>query len=188
MTQIQIASQVIIFIGLIMLGVSYFTKHYKSITILCIIASVLLGVSYFLLGAYTAVGLNILGAVAYVFFYVFKKHGKENPLYFIIILWSVTIINGIFTFDGIVSLLPTIASLMFYYSVWQKNNFVYKILGILTALMYMVYNILYSSPVGAISQGVLALISTIGLIIYIIEKIKEKKAHSAQTSNNNSNK
>ena len=88
-------------------------------------------------------------------------------------MWTVNIINGILTFTGIASLLPTIASIMFYYSVWQKNEYVYKILGIITALLYVVYNILYFSPVGAISQAVLAIMSTVGLIITIVKNKKK---------------
>ena len=73
-----------------------------------------------------------------------------------------------------------IASILFYYSVWQKNNFVYAILGILTAILYVVYNILYFSPVGAISQTVLAIMSLVGLITNIIKHKKQLKLNKSK--------
>lgn len=166
---LYIFSQIALTLGLGILGVSYFTKNYKLITIYCIISSALLAIGYGLLGAYTAIGLNILGIIAYIFFYYFKTKNKNNPFYFIAILWAVTIINGIFTYTNWVSLLPTLASLIFYYSVWQKNNLVYKILGASATIFYILYNIMYKSYFGVISQSVLFIIALVGLILYIFE-------------------
>ena len=170
-----ILSQIFLCLGLGALGVSYYVKNYKLITILCIVSAGLLAIGYAILGAYTAIGLNILGLIAYIFFYVFKSKNKENPLYFIIILWVITIVNGIFTFSGWTSLLPTIASLLFYFSVWQKNTFIYRLLGVIATIFYVLYNIMYKSWFGATAQGVLLVLSIIGLVIYIIELDKNKK-------------
>ena len=169
-----ILSQIFLCLGLASLGVSFYLKNYKYRTICNIVAAFLMGVGYFCLGAYTAIGLNILGLIAYIFFYIFKSKNKENPLYFIIILWLITIINGIFTFSGCISLLPTIASLLFYFSIWQKNTFIYRLLGVVATIFYVLYNIMYKSWFGALAQSVLLIISIIGLILYIKEISKKK--------------
>ncbi len=170
-----IFSQIFICLGLGALGVSYFVKNYKLITVLCILAAGFFAIGYGLLGAYTAIGLNILSVISYICFYIFKTKNKENPLYFIIILWVITVVNGVLTFTGWVSLLPTIASIMLYFSVWQKNTLVYRILGVIITIFYVVYNIMYKSFFGAIAQSVLLVVSIVGLVIYVIELEKTNK-------------
>ena len=116
----------------------------------------------------------MLGLIAYICFYVFKTKNKENPFYFIAILWTITIINGVLTYTWWVSLLPTIASLLFYFSVWQKNTLVYRTIGVATTIFYIVFNLMYKSYFGAIAQIVLLVLSLIGLITYIVEIYKNK--------------
>ena len=173
---IYILSQIFLCLGLASLGVSFYLKDYKYRTICNIVASFLMGVGYFCLGAYTAVGLNFLGLITYICFYMFKTKNKENPFYFIAILWVITIVNGVLTYTWWVSLLPTIASLLFYYSVWQKNTLIYRIIGVITTVFYVVFNIMYNSWFGAVAQTVLLVLSLIGLITYIVEMCKNKKS------------
>ena len=73
---IYILSQIFLCLGLASLGVSFYLKDYKYRTICNIIAAFLMGVGYFCLGAYTAVGLNMLGLTSYICFYVFKTKNK----------------------------------------------------------------------------------------------------------------
>lgn len=174
---LYIFSQIFLCLGLGALGVSFYLKNYKFRTVCNIVAAIFMGSGYFCLGAYTAVGLNVLGLIAYICFYIFKTKNKENPLYFIIILWVITVINGIFTFSGWVSLLPTIASVLFYFSVWQKNTLVYRVLGVITTIFYVLYNVMYKSWFGAIAQSVLLMLSIIGLIMYIVEVAKRAKSN-----------
>ncbi len=176
-----ILSQIFICLGLSALGASYFVKNYKIVTILCIICAVLAAIGYALLGATTAIFLNALGVVSYIFFYIFKIKNKENPFYFILILWTATIINGVLTFTGPVSLIPTIASLFFYYSVWQKNTLVYRVIGVLASVAYVFYNLLYKSYFGAILQVVLFVFALVGLIYYLIELYKFKAQKNTTT-------
>lgn len=159
-------SQISIVLALLCLAISYNIKNYKYITLLNIFSCIFFGLSYGLLGAFTAIGLNIVGAISYICFYIFKINNKENPLYFIILMWVATIINAILTYMGAVSLIPTFASLIFFYSVWQKNNLVYRYSGILTAILYAIYNLVYLSVFGVICQLCLMVIGVIGVIRY----------------------
>ena len=51
------------------------------------------------------------------------------------IIYGISIISIIFTFKGWMSLLYAAGSMLYTYSIWQKNNDIYRFLGIIVTLI-----------------------------------------------------
>ena len=58
---------------------------------------------------------------------------------------SIIIVNCILTWGGLISLLPTIGSLIRNYCLWQSNMKLVRISGITTGILYGSYYIYYNS-------------------------------------------
>ena len=99
---------------------------------------------------------------------VTNKNRKKDYV-ILIILYVISIISAIFTYNGILSMMSVVATMLYTYSVWQKNTKVYKALGIPIGVLWIVYNVYIFSIFGIILEVVLAISSIIG---YIREKQK----------------
>jgi len=174
-----IISQVFVCLCYLFLGLTYVIK--KRTLILCFSLTALLfnGLHYSLLGAWAGVGVVCIAVVRNVLFLIQQKI-KALDKYVIddwIILIFLLIISGItaiWTYDGLLSLFSIFASVIYTISVWQKNVKVYKILGIISGLVNIVYFIFINSIFGIILESIVCLITIVFTIIYIIDERKEK--------------
>lgn len=104
-----------------------------------------------------------------------KKNGKRDTInkkdiIILIVLYIISIVFAIFSYDGIFSLLSVAATMLNTYYVWQKDIKVYKLLGAPICMLWILYNIYIMSIFGIILEGVMLLCSTTG---YILERIKK---------------
>lgn len=133
-------------------------------------------IAYILLGAWSA--LAMIG-VALIRNTVFMLGERENvkrntinkiDIIMLVVVYFITIISGIFTYECFWSLLPIFSTLTYTYSIFQKNIKVYRLLGIPTELFCVCYNF-YIKSISAIVLGIIPLTSSI--IGYIKELKKE---------------
>ena len=66
------------------------------------------------------------------------------------------------------------ASIIYTFSVWQKNVKVYKILGIISGLVNIVYFSFIGSIFGIILETIVCLITIVFTVLYIVNERKEK--------------
>ena len=92
----------------------------------------------------------------------------------LITFYIACVISAIFTFEGILSLVSIFATMVYTYSVCQKDTKIYKLLGIPVGILWVIYNSYVKSIFGIILEGILLICSISG---YIIEKknIKRKE-------------
>ena len=69
-----------------------------------------------------------------------------------------------FTFEGFLSLFSIFATMVYTYSVWQKNIKVYKFAGILVSVCWITYNLYVKSVFGVILESALLICTIIGCI------------------------
>ena len=105
-----------------------------------------------------------------------KKNGKKtvntvNDLFKLGILYLISIIFAIFSYNGILSLLSVAATMLYTYSVWQTKTLIYKKCGIFVSILWIAYNIYIMSLFGIILESILLIFSTTG---YILAQKKEK--------------
>lgn len=109
----------------------------------------------FIITAYTAAVLSFLN---FVRSFIFMNRNRINKIIYIIILIffeAIIILNCIFTWNGPISLLPTIALVIRTYSLWQTKMQLVRMSGITTGLFYGIYYIYYQSWFMVIGEMIL---------------------------------
>lgn len=99
----------------------------------------------FIINAYTGAVLSIINLIRT---FIFIGKDKINKTMYLIVLFlfeGIIITNCIFTWNGYISLLPTIGSMIRSYCLWQSNMKLVRISGITTGIFYGLYYIYYKS-------------------------------------------
>ena len=104
-----------------------------------------------------------------------KKNGKRESInrtdvIILVILYAISIISAILTYDGFLSLLSVFATALYTFSVWQKKTNIYKLLGIPIGILWVSYNIYIMSIFGIILEAILLICSITG---YLLERRKQ---------------
>ena len=99
----------------------------------------------FIISAYTGAVLNLINFIR-TFIFINKNRINKSIYFFVLIFFEgIIIANCIFTWNGLISLLPTIGSIIRTYCLWQANMNLVRISGITTGLFYGAYYIYYQS-------------------------------------------
>lgn len=125
----------------------------KGILIYQIIANILYGLQYFLLGAYSASTMDFISGFRCLFFYLEEEKSNKISNYSIIFFTILIIILGIFTYNGIISILPILTSLIYMYSLWQNNLNVTRYLFVIAAFVWLCYNINVGTHINIIGNS-----------------------------------
>lgn len=97
----------------------------------------------FIISAFTGALLSIINFIRTCLFINKDKFSKKIYVLILIIFESLIVINCIFTWNGLISLLPTIGSMIRAYCLWQSNMKYVRISGITTGILYGSYYIYY---------------------------------------------
>lgn len=121
--------------------------------------------------------ITLIGNV--IFFVDEKKNGKretinKTDIIILIILYSISIISAIFTYEGFFSLLSVLATMLYTLSVWQKKTKIYKLLGIPVETLLLLYNLYIISIFGVISESILLICAITGYWLEIKKNRKNK--------------
>lgn len=171
---INIIAQVVGILAIITFALSPHQKKKKKILTVQLISSVLYALQYLLLGAFSAVATNIIGAVKNWVFYLYAKKDKEIPIAILCIYIIILLISGIFTYTNIFSIFPIILSILYAYGVWQSNLKVFRIISVFGAVCWIIYNFAvgaYVSAIGNIVQLISAIIAVVRIDIIKKEKV-----------------
>ena len=99
----------------------------------------------FIISAYTGAVLSIINFIR-TFIFINKNKINKRIYFFILIFFEgIIIINCVLTWNGLISLLPTIGSIIRTYCLWQSNMRLVRISGITTGIFYGIYYIFYQS-------------------------------------------
>lgn len=112
----------------------------------------------FIISAYTGAILSIINFIRTFIFINKDKINKKLYLLVLFIFESIIIANCIFTWNGYISLLPTIGSVIRTYCLWQSNMKLVRISGITTGIFYGIYYIYYQSPLMVMGDLLLLLV------------------------------
>jgi len=166
-----ILSQIFTIITYMLLAATYFVKNRKKILVINFISIIANMIAYIFLNAWTGVAMCIIALIRNIIFLIDNKKNNNQAsttfkdILILLILYTISIISAIFTFDGIFSLLSVFATMLYTYSVWQKSSKTYKLLGIPVGILWILYNIYVKSLFGIILESLLLICSTTGYII-----------------------
>jgi hypothetical protein len=131
--------QVLGIIGLIFYAVSFQMKTKENLLIMQVISNVFTTIQFALTMAVTGAVQTLLGVIRGIVFYFFKKRNL-NPNKIVLIIFEIAIIFGtIFTWNGILSLLPLIGMTANLYGQWQNNMKIVRICAVISAVLWSVY-------------------------------------------------
>ena len=164
MEVIYIISQIFVIIQYIFIIATYQVKTKKQILAFNTLSAVSAIISFLCLKAYSGC---MMSCVSLFRNYLFTKSKVNNKSKLIIVLLTLFVLT-IFTYDGIFSLTPSIATFLYTLSVWQNDTKIYKKYGIFIELAWFIYFMYVKSFFGIILES-------ISLIAVIIGLKKEKK-------------
>ena len=179
LTTIYIISQVITVIYFAMLSLSYLLKNRTKILTANFVAHIGQMSAMAMLNGYTGAAMSaimMLRDLTLLIQEMQKSKGKQInkkvDLGILVITVVLMIVLTVFTYNGPLSLLSVIATLVTTFALWQKDVTRYKLLGLLASLLWLAYNIFIMSIMGIILEVILLICS---VIVYIKDLIKNKQ-------------
>lgn len=166
-----ILSQIFTIINYLLLAMTYYVKNRKKILIISFMSLLANTIAYILLNAWTGVAMCLVALIRNIIFLIDEHKNKQTnqitkkDIIILIILYTISIISAILTFDGYLSLLSVFATMLYTYSVWQKNPKTYKLLGIPVGILWILYNLYVKSLFGIILESALLVCSTSGYVL-----------------------
>ncbi len=178
-TNIYVISQIITIIYFAMLSLSYLLKNRTRILIANFIAHIGQTTAMAMLNGYTGAAMALIMMVRDLVLLiqeVRKSKEKEINEKFDLMILVITVILiitlTIFTYNGPLSLLSVIATLITTFALWQKNVKTYKLLGIIAGILWIAYNLFIMSIMGILLELIVVICSVIG--IKREEKVQKK--------------
>jgi len=169
-TVTYIISQVITVLYFAVLSSSYLLKERKKILVANFVAHIGQTTAMAMLGGYTGAAMAFIMMLRDLILLIQEikksKNGKiSEKLDFSILVITLLLIIGltIFTYQGPLSLLSVIATLITTFALWQKNVKRYKILGIISGILWLIYNVVIFSVMGIILESILMICSIVRL-------------------------
>lgn len=130
----------------------------------------------FIISAYTGAVLSIINFIRTSIFINKERFSKIAYLLMLFVFEGVIIVNCILTWQGWISLLPTIGSMIRSFCLWQSNMKLVRISGITTGLLYGSYYIYYKSWFMVLGDLVLLLVGIYAVWKNDIKELRNKKA------------
>ena len=185
MTTQYILSQVVIIFVYLFLSLTYCVKSRRLILAFSFLSNFLNSIAFILLGAYTSSAMCAISIFRDVVFIIDQKiNGKSDKItkkdcMILAMIYGISIVSIVLTFKGFWTLLYAAGSMLYTYSIWQKNNKIYKFMGIPVTLLVIVDSIYIKSIFGVLLQTVVLICSAVGYFKdnkennnYAFEKIK----------------
>lgn len=179
-----IISQIFAILTYGLMGATYYTKNRKSLLLFNMAAILTNATSYFFLSAWMGVFTTLVAFVRNIIFLIQnrKPNDKINWVDWLTISFFMIILIGIafFTYDGPLSLFSFFSSLTYTIAVWQRNESVYKVLGIISSICTIGYFVFVRSLFGLILELCLFVVILVGAIRFF----KKKKFSKLDKSEN----
>lgn len=127
------------------LFISIGIKDRKSSLIVQSFSCIFEAIYDFLISAYTGAFLNIVNFIRSFLFFSKDRYSKKLYFFFFLFFEGVIVINCYITWQGSISLFPTIGSMIRVYCLWQENMTLVRISGLTTSIFYGTYYLYYHS-------------------------------------------
>lgn len=176
-----VISQVFACLTYLCMGLTFITSSRTKILIFNSIALFCNAMHYTLLGAWAGVGVVLIAVFRNLLFLIQQKieildKYILDDILILIALVIITIVTGFITYDTVFSLLTIASSMVYTISVWQKNIKVYRVLGIISSVLSLMYFIYIKSLLAIISEIIIIVFMLIATIKYFKKEINKKES------------
>lgn len=177
-----LSSQVFITFAYALLAASYFITSRRKLLATTISSNLSMGVGFALLGGWVGVCMCIIAISRDITSTILSKQRKPEEQMkitrldlWLLGLWvSLFTIATLFTANSFFEMFAYFATLTFTVSIWQKNGFIYRFLGIFVGIFWIIYNIVLKNFMGFTLESALLIFVIIGFITYIKNQRKLK--------------
>lgn len=159
-------AQLIGLIGLIILLLSFQRNSRKDLLKYQIMSSSFFSVQYLILGAMSGFVMNITMCIRNL---IFSKYENVPKKYITIVVIIMTLLS-LLSYDGPMSLLPCIGSIMYTISLAKSNLKITRIINVLTCTLYIIYDIKVLAIAGLISASIELLSTVFAIYRYDIKR------------------
>ena len=154
---------------------SYQMKHRTGILIFQTLSNVFWLIQYLLLGRYSAVAANVIGAMRNVI-YMFRGRLRFADSRLVPILATVAVvISGAITYGSPIDVLPIVAMVIASVAFYMKREQLIRILSLGIAISWFTFGLLAGSFAGMISDGVTFIVILISVIRFARASSPEPK-------------
>ena len=161
-----ILAQILASFAILFWVISILLKNKKNILLMQVIANGIYGIEYLLLGAFSAASMNFLSFLRLLVYYFYASLNIKMPKWILFVFIALVLLFGIITYDGLISLLPIIITVLYTYAFWQNNLNVARIIYIVAAIIWIYYNYEVGAYVGIIGNALEITTGLISLIKY----------------------
>ena len=161
-----VLAQVLALFAILFWAISILLKNKKNILLMQVIANGIYGIEYLLLGAFSAASMNFLSFLRLLVYYFYALLNIKMPKWILFVFIALVLLFGIITYDGLISLLPIIITVLYTYAFWQNNLNVARIIYIVAAIIWIYYNYEVGAYVGIIGNALEIITGLISLIKY----------------------
>lgn len=162
-------------IGWLLLVYSYYKEDIDKLLFIQIISSIFYCISYLFLGAYSGLLVCFIELIKGIGYY---KTDKDNLLFLISL--PIYVLIAIFTYDGLLSLLPIIGSIIDGFSL-TKNKTVATIGSAVSNFLWLIYDIVILAFSSALTDGILVVSNCFLLLFGYSRILKTNKLRIAKT-------
>ena len=155
----DVIAQVLGILALLAMVLSYQQKERKRLLWFQLVSNAIYGVHYYLIGAVTMVamsGINI--ARSFVFSKNDTKWGRSRIWLYLFL--AITLVSGIWTWEGPLSLLVMAATLLLIVALYSENLAFMRKVFLILPFLYIAYNVAKRSW-GGIGNDVFCLVSAL---------------------------
>ena len=143
-----------------------FAKYKKKLLLYLIISDILFGAHYFLLKAFTGGYILFVDIAFLILTYIFNEKKNNKAIVITSLISAVlSIIIGVFTWAGAISLLPMIGMSIYFVGFCVEELVVNKVSCSIRNLCNIIYMLILASYVGASLEFILMLCAIAGSII-----------------------
>ena len=162
-----VSSQMVFIFAYIFVGLTYHVKNRKVVLRFNLLAQIAFIITYILLKAWSGVAVSVIALIRNIIL-IFNENKnnktKNDDIITLIIIYVISIILAIITYEGLYSLLPVLATMIYTYAVYQKNVKTYKVLGIPIQVLWIIYAISLMSIVSIFVETAMLINCFVGLI------------------------
>ncbi len=138
-------------LGFILSIISFQQNTQKRIVLFQFLGNVSFCIHFYLIGAYTGSILNGIGIVR-SFIYYFKDKRWASSDVWIFVFSVIFVVTGIITWDGPLSVLPTVAMVLTSISFGIKNPKIVRRVAFPSSPLWLIYNVVKGSLGGVLTE------------------------------------
>ena len=155
--------------GLIILIFSFQKNNKTNLLKYQIISSLLFSIQYLCLNATTGCLMNLMTMIRNI---IYKKYEDNVSILVLILTISSMIVLSMFSYNGIISLLPTIAVILYSIALYQKKMTTIRVTEVISCSLFIIYNIKVLALTGLVSTILETIFSLVAIYKFDIKKIK----------------